>query len=111
MRTLFLSALLLTGCASMLPTQTVNGVAVYVRDWPTVDTYCRPRVRPDNLGEAMYGCYISAENTIMVIPSNPAVLYHEVKHSQGSNHRGPRHSTPDHLDGLKPDGSPCEWYR
>jgi hypothetical protein len=29
----------------------------------------------------------------------------------GWEHRGPCHSSEAHPDGLKPNGSPCEWYR
>jgi hypothetical protein len=103
--------LALAGCASMLPTQTVNGVAVYVRDTKTVDAYCRPRVRAENLGPRMYGCYIRAENTIMVVPDRPWGLAHELRHADGWEHHGACHSSQEHPDGLKPDGMPCDWYR
>jgi hypothetical protein len=59
----------------------------------------------------IYGCYARSENIIMVTEGHPAVLAHELRHTNGWEHHGPCHSTEAHPDGLKPDGSPCEWYR
>jgi hypothetical protein len=106
---------LLTGCASMLPTQTIDGIAIYIRDAATVDTYCRAHTAADQSipGRQMGGCYVRQDRTIMVAegPRQEIVLAHELRHAQGWNHRGPCHSTEVYPDGLKPDGTPCEWYR
>jgi len=111
MRTLFLSALLLTGCAS-LPTQTVNGVAVYVRPAAEVAQFCYGRVDAETRSQPhIYGCFARSEHIIMVQADHPDVLAHELRHANGWEHRGPCHSSEAHPDGLKPNGSPCEWYR
>jgi hypothetical protein len=111
MRTLFLSALLLTGCAS-LPTQTVNGVAVHVRPATEVAQFCYGRVDAETRSQPhLYGCYARGERIILVEEGQPAVLAHELRHANGWEHRGPCHSSEAHPDGVKPDGTPCEWYR
>jgi hypothetical protein len=102
---------LLVGCASMAPTQMVDGVAVYVRDRATVDTYCRYRIRSEDRQPHIYGCWVPADRMIMVEDGHPAVLAHELRHAQGWNHRGACHSTEADPNGRKPDGTPCEWYR
>lgn len=104
--------LLLSGCAGMLPNQTVDGVAVYIRDAKYVDNYCRPRVRPADRGPRMYGCYIAQDRTIMVVEGHPAVLAHELRHAQGWDHVGSCHSTVENPNGMRADGkTPCEWFR
>jgi hypothetical protein len=106
---------LLTGCASMLPTQMIDGVAVYIRDAATVDAYCRAHTAADQSipGRQMGGCYVRQDRTIMVAagPRQAAVLAHELRHAGGENHRGACSAVADNPDGLKPDGTPCEWYR
>jgi hypothetical protein len=102
---------ILAGCASMLPNQVIDGIAVYIRDGATVDNYCRPRVRPADRGPRMYGCYIAADRTIMVAEGHPAVLAHELKHAQGWDHVGVCHSTVENPNGVRLDGTPCEWFR
>jgi hypothetical protein len=102
---------LLAGCAGMLPNQTVDGVAVYIRDAQYVDNYCRPRVRGSDRGPRMYGCYIAQDRTIMVAEGHPAVLAHELRHAQGWDHVRPCHSTVENPNGTRLDGSPCEWFR
>lgn len=110
--TMALAALALAGCATMAPTQvTENGIAVYVRDRATVEAYCYTRIRPEDRQPHVYGCYVPNDRIIMVEDGHPEVLAHELKHSQGWQHRGACHSTRQHPDGLKPDGTPCEWYR
>jgi hypothetical protein len=108
-----LLALLLTGCAGMVPTQTVNGVPVYVRPAAEVAAYCYSRLSAEERAQPhIYGCYTrGAGAMIMVEEGHPAVLAHELRHAQGWEHRGPCHSSEAHPDGLKPNGSPCEWYR
>lgn len=107
----------LAGCAGVMPTQTVNGVAVYVRPDDEVTRYCYNRVRPEDRavadlpGGRIFGCYVPAERTIVVAEGHPEVLAHELRHAAGWNHRGPCHSTREYPDGRKPDGSPCEWYQ
>jgi len=104
---------LLAGCASMLPNQMVDGVAVYVRDAKTVDDYCRANTAADQAipGRRMRGCYIPRTHTIMVLDGLPEVLAHELRHARGENHVGACASVPTNPDGVKPDGTPCEWYR
>ena len=104
--------LLLTGCASMLPTQIVDGVAVYIRDAKTVDDYCRQRTAADQSvpGRRMRGCYIAKDRTIMVLEGLPEVLAHELRHARGENHVGACGAIPAHPDGLTPTGVRCEWY-
>jgi hypothetical protein len=106
---------LLASCASMLPTQTVNGVAVYIRPPKEVDTFCRAHVTADQIAPGnegwMYGCYIPKDNTIMVRPDEPETLAHELRHAAGWSHRGPCHSSAQFPNGLKPNGMACEWYR
>lgn len=95
----------------MMPTKVVNGVSVYVRDSATVDAYCRAHVRADNLAPVMYGCYVKSANLIMVEEGRPEVLAHELRHVDGWEHRGECHSTKASPDGVKLDGTPCDWYR
>lgn len=102
---------LLAGCASALPTQTVNGIAVYVRDRATVEAFCYNRLRPADRAPRVYGCYSKAESIIMVEEGHPEVLAHELRHARGWDHRGPCHSTREHPDGLTLTGTPCEWFR
>ena len=59
----------------------------------------------------IYGCFARSEHIIMVEAGHPDVLAHELRHANGWEHRGPCHSSEAHPDGLKPNGSPCEWYR
>ena len=111
MRTLLTAVLLLAGCAS-LPTQMVNGVAVYVRPAAEVAQFCYGRVDAETRSQPhIYGCYARGERIIMVEEGRSEVLAHELRHAQGWEHRGPCHSSPVYPDGLKPDGSACEWYR
>ncbi len=106
-----LLAMLLGGCASMSPTQTIDGIAVYVRPRGTVEAYCYNRIRPADRAPHVYGCYIKQDNIIMVEEGHPAVLAHELKHAQGWDHAGPCHSSEAFPDGRKLDGSPCDWHR
>jgi hypothetical protein len=114
MRTLFLSALLVTGCGS-LPTQTIDGVAIYVRSVTEVNEYCLAHVTADqvapSLAPTLAGCYVPADHLIMVAPERPELIYHEMRHARGWKHRGPCNSSQADPDGRKPDGTPCEWYR
>jgi len=102
----------LAGCASMAPTQVIDGVSVYVRPASDVATYCYGRVRPEDRAQPhLYGCWVPADHIIMVEAGHPAVLAHELRHAQGWDHRGACHSSEQRPDGLKPDGTPCDWYR
>ena len=105
-------ALLLAGCASMMPTQMIDGVAVYIRDAKTVDDYCRPRLPAEQRNApVVYGCHVARDRTVMVREGYPAVLAHELRHAQGWDHVGSCHSTVENPNGVKLDGSPCEWFR
>lgn len=106
-----LACFVLVGCASMLPTQMVDGVAVYIRDVKTVDDYCRPRIRPADRAPRIYGCYVARDRIVMVAEGYPAVLAHELRHAQGWDHTGACHSTVENPNGVRLDGTPCEWFR
>jgi hypothetical protein len=112
---LLIASLLFTGCAGMLPTQTIDGVAIYIRGVTEVNEYCLTHVTADQvrpgLAPSMAGCYVPADHLIMVVPERPEVLYHELRHAQGWKHRGPCISSQAEPDGMTPDGTPCEWYR
>lgn len=99
------------GCAS-LPTQMVDGVAIYERSAADVAQYCYGKLSAEErMQPHIYGCYVPADHLIMVEVNHPEVVAHELRHAHGWKHRGPCHSTVQFPDGLKPDGSPCEWYR
>jgi len=103
--------LVLAGCATM-PTQTVNGVAVYVRPAAEVAQFCYGRVDAETRSQPhLYGCFARNERIIMVETGHPAVLAHELRHARGEEHVGPCHSTEAKPDSVKPDGTPCQWYR
>lgn len=97
---------LLTGCATMRfgPTERLVSTA-------EADAYCRPRLRAAGVdtGPIIYGCWVPRENVI--VADSPAVLAHERRHAEGWEHHGPCHSSPAHPDGVKLDGTPCDWYR
>ena len=116
-----------TGCAALraeAPTRIVDGVPIYERDEDTVEAYCKQHVKAEHQVELsmgrtapLRGCWVSADRLIMVVPDNPAILAHELRHAQGWDHIGPCHSrnwavgTGQPVD-IKPDGvTPCEWYR
>jgi hypothetical protein len=106
-----LAMLVFAGCASALPTRVVDGIAIYERPAETVAAYCYSRLSAEERNQPhIYGCYTTGE-MIMVEEGHPEVLAHELRHAQGWEHRGPCHSSEAHPDGLKPDGSPCDWYR
>ncbi len=106
-----LMLLAFSGCAS-LPTQTVDGVAVYERSADEVARYCYGKLSvEERMQPHIYGCYVHSDRLIMVEAGHLEVLAHERRHAQGWLHRGPCHSTRAQPDGVKPDGSPCEWYR
>ena len=108
----FILTTLVTRCASMAPTKVVDGVAVYVRPEKDVAQYCYGRIRAvDRAQPHIYGCYVPGDRLIMVEEGHPEVLAHELKHAQGWEHRGACHSSKAHPDGLKPDGTSCDWYK
>ena len=41
----------------------------------------------------------------------PEVLAHELRHADGWEHHGACHSSKAVPDGVKLDGTPCDWYR
>lgn len=111
MRKLLLALVLFAGCATVRPTQVVNGIAVYVQPRATVEAFCYNRLRPADRAPRIYGCYARSEGIIMVEDGHPEVLAHELRHAQGWDHRGPCHSSREHPDGLTMAGTPCEWFR
>lgn len=106
-----LAALAASGCASMLPQQTVDGVAIYERPAAEVQSYCTPRVKPEQRGPHMFGCYVPRERTIVYETGYTEVRDHELRHAQGWDHVGACHSSKANPDGLTPAGQPCQWYR
>ena len=102
---------LLAGCATALPTETINGMPVYVRPRSTVEAFCYNLLRAADRAPHIYGCFARQENIIMVEAGHPEVLAHELRHADGWDHKGPCHSSREHPDGVKLDGTPCEWYR
>ena len=101
---LAIGALFLIGCATMRfgPTERLVSTA-------EADAYCRPRVRAENLGPVMHGCWVPREN--MIVADSPYVLAHERRHAAGWEHRGECHASAQHPDGVRLDGRPCDWYR
>jgi len=77
--------------------QTVDGVAIYIRDAKTVDDYCRANTAADQSvpGRRNARLLYPARRTIMVIEGIPWVLEHELRHARGEDHRGPCASVPD----------------
>ena len=87
---------LCTGGASLRPTSVIHGVSVYVRDGKTVDAYCRAHVRADNLAPVLYGCYVPADNLIMIAEGDEGndrrVVAHGVSSPGPARPAGPRRS-------------------
>jgi hypothetical protein len=104
---------LLTGCASMVPTETINGNHVYIRPQAEVDRYCLPRTIPEGRGDSVAGCNVPKENTIMIAEGEraPLILAHELLHVGGWDHVGPCVFSYRIPAGAKLDGTPCEWHR
>jgi hypothetical protein len=111
-------ALLLGGCVGMMPERTVNGVAVYIRPRSEVEAYCYSRIRASDRQPHIYGCYVKGDRIIMAEAgtrpdgsTEADTIAHELRHADGWDHRGPCHSLPGNANGIKPDGTPCEWFR
>ncbi len=103
---------LCTGGASLRPTSVIHGVSVYVRDGKIVDAYCRAHVRADNLAPVLYGCYVPADNLIMIAEGDDkdAILAHELRHVDGWEHHGWCRSRRFYSD-VTVGGRACDWYR
>src|SRR5215467_6546017 len=83
------SVVRVAGCATALPTRTVDGIAVYERSADDVARYCYGKVRPEERNRPhIYGCYIASDRIIMVEANHHEVAAHELRQAQGWDHRG-----------------------
>ena len=71
----------------------------------TVEAFCYNLLRAADRAPHIYGCFARQENIIMVEAGHPEVLAHELRHADGWDHKGPCHSSREHPDGVKLDGT------